>query len=84
MDMIIANSYENVMTHASILQDLGITHAARAKAIGHGCEGYQVRDWMRRGGGNGSIPQEWFAHVADAHPRITVRDLADIVAVKAA
>lgn len=79
MDMRIAKCYPTAMTHAEILADLGETHAERAAAIGHGCADYQVRDWIRRGNGQGKIPPEWWAHVEDAHPTATARDLAESV-----
>ena len=70
------------MTHASILKELGESHANRAEKIGHGCKHYNVRDWIRRNNKLGSIPIEWLAHVAAAHPSATVEDLANMVAAE--
>ena len=66
------------MTHADVLKSLGDSHADRAEKIGCGCQAHNVRDWMRRKG----IPAEWLAHVAAAHPSVTVDQLADMIAVK--
>lgn len=66
------------MDHEEIISTLpGETHAKKAAVVGHGCEGWQIRDWLRRK----RIPQEWHEAVALAHPNASLAEIAKAVSV---